>query len=387
LIEAFEIGVSLALRDGVSDSIILAQRNLAALETAVTSSAFAIQSLRDAGLRAASIPALKVRNQLPSSPVPQVAKNTKLTERDGSGTADDIFVSRGQEKREALNTSGVVPIAAPVGAAKPDLVRLNAPELIFQQPAPISTPDDLTQGMQRVAPIGGEPSQARANLLSAVSVRSDSAPDGGGAAPSTAAPDLPQTPLSVMPPAITLRAMSFGQDESRAGDSGTQSMNLARFSDLHENPWSLDRAEATIMFASGSGDHGNKAEARTHDSEIANATLLPQGPRASVNWGSSPAEFNENANQGGTPKAWVGYPIETSHLADRQRFDKQRNSVAPDVQRDEKQTLTGDVYLDGMLVGRWVSRFLQKQAERAEVGPTGFDAKRGRLLPGVTVGG
>jgi hypothetical protein len=40
-----------------------------------------------------------------------------------------------------------------------------------------------------------------------------------------------------------------------------------------------------------------------------------------------------------------------------------------------------------MLVGRWVSRFLLKQAERADAGPTGFDAKRGRLLPGVTVGG
>jgi hypothetical protein len=47
----------------------------------------------------------------------------------------------------------------------------------------------------------------------------------------------------------------------------------------------------------------------------------------------------------------------------------------------------GDVFLDGMLVGRWMSRFLNREAERASAGPTGFDARRGRLLPGVTVGG
>ena len=47
----------------------------------------------------------------------------------------------------------------------------------------------------------------------------------------------------------------------------------------------------------------------------------------------------------------------------------------------------GDVFLDGMLVGRWMSRFLTREAERASAGPTGFDARRGRLLPSVTVGG
>jgi hypothetical protein len=47
----------------------------------------------------------------------------------------------------------------------------------------------------------------------------------------------------------------------------------------------------------------------------------------------------------------------------------------------------GDVFLDGMLVGRWMSRFLNREVSRASAGPTGFDPRRGRLLPGVTVGG
>jgi len=47
----------------------------------------------------------------------------------------------------------------------------------------------------------------------------------------------------------------------------------------------------------------------------------------------------------------------------------------------------GDVFLDGLLVGRWMSRFLNREASRASAGPTGFDPRRGQLLPGVTVGG
>jgi len=42
--------------------------------------------------------------------------------------------------------------------------------------------------------------------------------------------------------------------------------------------------------------------------------------------------------------------------------------------------------LDGMMVGKWLSRHLNRQAMRAASGPTAFDARRGRLLPGATVG-
>ena len=48
--------------------------------------------------------------------------------------------------------------------------------------------------------------------------------------------------------------------------------------------------------------------------------------------------------------------------------------------------MEGDVFLDGALMGRWISRLLTRDAERASVGRTGFDIRRGRLLPGPTVG-
>ena len=50
------------------------------------------------------------------------------------------------------------------------------------------------------------------------------------------------------------------------------------------------------------------------------------------------------------------------------------------------QHIQGDVFFDGVQVGRWISRFLSKEAGRASSGPTGFDSRRNALLPGATVG-
>ncbi len=54
--------------------------------------------------------------------------------------------------------------------------------------------------------------------------------------------------------------------------------------------------------------------------------------------------------------------------------------------RSTDQQVQGDVFLDGVQVGRWMSRMLKREAERASVGRTGFDGRRGLLLPGPTVG-
>ncbi len=59
---------------------------------------------------------------------------------------------------------------------------------------------------------------------------------------------------------------------------------------------------------------------------------------------------------------------------------------APLTEAQGGQAISGDVYLDGVAVGRWMSRMMSKEAERASAGPTGYDLRRGRLLPGPSVG-
>lgn len=62
-------------------------------------------------------------------------------------------------------------------------------------------------------------------------------------------------------------------------------------------------------------------------------------------------------------------------------------STAESRTSDGQHAIEGDVFLDGALVGRWMSHQLTREIERAPAGRTGFDVRRGRLLPGPTVGG
>jgi hypothetical protein len=98
----------------------------------------------------------------------------------------------------------------------------------------------------------------------------------------------------------------------------------------------------------------------------------------------------ETFAQGGVEPAWAGGPA-PAQLGSAPGFPQARPAAegpaAPQAQAREAGPQGGDVILDGMKVGRWMSRLLDREAGRASAGPTGFDARRGQLLPGVTVGG
>ncbi len=98
--------------------------------------------------------------------------------------------------------------------------------------------------------------------------------------------------------------------------------------------------------------------------------------------------------------AHAGADVDAAGVVARARGGRLERRVGEDVnlrsdplRRSDETSATGggsvggDVFLDGALLGRWVSRLLTRDAERASVGRTGFDIRRGRLLPGPTVGG
>jgi hypothetical protein len=111
-------------------------------------------------------------------------------------------------------------------------------------------------------------------------------------------------------------------------------------------------------------------------------------------WEPSPPARLEYGHHGGTLAA-AAAPIAAAPLfaaaasgvqAPVDSVQDQRPAAPPAAQAQHGPN-EGDVFLDGMLVGRWMSRFLDQEAGRAATGPTGFDPRRGRLLPGATVGG
>ena len=62
------------------------------------------------------------------------------------------------------------------------------------------------------------------------------------------------------------------------------------------------------------------------------------------------------------------------------------SAMAPPARDQEKGTSEGDVYLDGMRVGRWMVDTLSRQAARAPAGRAAFDPRLGLTWPGTQQG-
>jgi hypothetical protein len=386
LIEAFEIGVSLALQDGVSDGLSLAQRNLAALEKAVSSSGVAIQSLRDAGLRASSIPVSISRDQPPSSPVPQGVKNTKLVEPGADAIVQGVIDDSQPDTKEISNIHSVVEPADQAGVLTPDQTQMSVFSVALQPQAKAPTRDDRPADLRAGEPVASEQIYKHEHSPSAPPAMEIPAPESSGLVFAMATPVQQPSP-SIVPPAISHGQIPIENLNSADCISRPQSIGLALFSDLNVGARSSEQSDAKTMVVAVSEVRGSQVETQIQESSTAKAPVLPRNETDSGDWKTSPVFQKEDRTAGFKHGAWPGYPTERPRVSDTPMVDDQRKSHAPQLRRNHPQASSGDVYLDGMLVGRWVSRFMQKQAERADAGPTGFDAKRGRLLPGVTVGG
>ena len=79
-------------------------------------------------------------------------------------------------------------------------------------------------------------------------------------------------------------------------------------------------------------------------------------------------------------------PPDGSGDSENHRAEREQAPAAPTPSASTSGPMEGDVFLDGALLGRWMSKHLTQQAGRASTGPTGFDPRRGRLLPGAAVG-
>jgi hypothetical protein len=80
-------------------------------------------------------------------------------------------------------------------------------------------------------------------------------------------------------------------------------------------------------------------------------------------------------------------PAPTNAVAsDRLATAPTASAVAPPTHEQEGGTSEGDVYLDGMRVGRWMVDTLSRQAARAPAGRAAFDPRLGMTWPGTQQG-
>jgi hypothetical protein len=387
LIEAFEIGVSIALQDGVSDSIGVAQRNLAALERAVNASGVAIKSLLDAGSRAASIPVMSSRDQPVSPAVAQGKKNVHSIEQAEHGFASQARGAPDAGKKDFAESIPVFPPAGTTGDSVDNRQATLAPIATIELSAPSSTSYGGMAAFRGPETSSKSISQSHITEHSPPALRTLSSPESREAAPVAVVPISPQRSPYAAPSATPPHQVQSSDADSRRGSSSPHGIELFQFSHSIEHSWLIDRAKDNETIPVTSEELPSQSEIRTWTDSTAKAPLTANYVKITGDRGGAPPVVRRVPSNQAAQTPWPDHLAETMQAPDSPRIEKQQRSVAPQTQRQEPTATTGDVYLDGQLVGRWVSRFLQKQAERADAGPTGFDAKRGRLLPGVTVGG
>ncbi len=335
MIEAFEIGVSLALRDGVSEGIAAARRDMALVEAAIRGTGVSLRDLQRAGNRALDTTryrGLQIRDQNRVSPdTRRVVDTAKQRDDGGALLHGTVFLPAlvGQETKPVA--AGVAPA---MQATTQDAVSDRAWVAPAARPAVREVPDavSLEESPRVFAPV---------TMVADRTVRTI---DENGAADTAREPAgwLGMVPGSVVAPPASAMPISAAPVNIQIAGPQPRPAEV-------EQPW--------VPY-----DAGGAPMAR------------PTGPMAyfaGVSTAAAPCWSDQRsvaANAVGTPPSAPQRPP---------------SEGAPE---EAPTAMRGDVFLDGALVGRWMSRFLAKQAGRAAVGPTGFDPRRNPVLPGPTIG-
>jgi hypothetical protein len=410
LIEAFEIGVSLALRDGVSDSIAQAQRNVEALQKAVDANGLSVRALRDAGARAVSLVSVQPQQEKVQRKPHQRVADAHIAEiaPARADISQPVAIDRAESpallvperieveriiEREPVEAAGDRMMSAPVNVrlAPRDERSMEgndvAPSIFSREgtapqriefAAPLDGRADIVPQTQPVAPTA----QPEEQVLSVPSGVGEPLPVYPG--PQTvAAPEGVKAVLSAVPQATT----------PPNNDFLTLSLSQSNFSSMSFGGLTKTGSDDLAPVAQGVSDV-NEFPSRLADRGTLESSLLVKPAAPDINsqgWPApgSMASRDQDVDDPGAQGDWYSSltTMRTGLATTLPRADTAPQSVAPQARGSIEEPPGGDVYLDGVLVGRWMSRFLKREAERADSGPTGFDARRGRLLPGVTVGG
>jgi hypothetical protein len=418
LIEAFEIGVTLALRDGVSESIAQAQRNVEALEKAVNANGLSVRALREAGARAISLVGFQpAQGKVQKKAEPRIAQpdlaeaaprladisrpvQTEPSDAPVLHAPDRIEISRVVERVSTETTrEGIA--AAPVDAVpsprdEPALGRNDHVAPILPQEITQSQKIDFAASTDELtdrAPQAEFAAPASRPDVQSLPVAGEAEqPVWASPAPLPAAtPDQKTDVLPAVPPAVmaengAIHTISLAQNNPTIFNAG--SLQQTVLDDWVPRPAQSEDAVAQDSSTDvegkpyRAGDRATFASPRV-DTPVAPNTYRDPEPQ------QDPISLRDPRLDEPLRAAWYSsstrfHTVVTGALP---QAESAPQSVAPQERGHAQGAAGGDVFLDGALVGRWVSRFLRREVERADAGPTGFDAKRGRLLPGVTVGG
>jgi hypothetical protein len=380
--EAFEIGVSIALSDELSSGVAKAQQEIACLQKAVSASGLGIDAIRNTAFKTASVGGL-------SQSAPQLKQSLGWGAE--TGIADGIF-SKPEISRKTGQSDNQANAADELLDAKSIMALSKVTRVDLANNASVSQINDRAPPTAR--PVLSPGSHRSLNSF---------ASDGGRSLPNA---------QSVSP-----------KDDGDMSHLATLGAMNSRFdnSDAYAPPGAFDsrpgtEAQSAELEAAGRGHLGPVGVplSNLQSPRLANLSLLQMSDKAADfdDATADPAPFLANAPvypqihstmQMPVAPAGSSSPPQPSHGAERSfrtgAGDLRSLMTSPPALRSDQRGLDagsesdsaqrqsqGDVFLDGILVGRWISRYLRRESERANNGPNGYNPRRSQLLPGVTVG-
>jgi hypothetical protein len=371
--DVYEIGVSLALDEGVSAGIQKARRDMAELAGVLQFGGVSVQTLRETAERALRTP-FWGRPETPPAVRIEPTTEPAWTPADRSDAAP---------KRPSANETATATIPMPVVQAAP---LAWPPALPPSAPAPReATPVERLRGIDPE----GSPESPVAPAMAELVIVAQPAPIAPQAAQTVAAIEKFAAPdpgtSAVTPPAPLWRQSApvdlLPEPAAWVPELPARPASLPLLTRIQQQPGvsppsPMPEVAGYAVAAAAPGRPAPlPAPLPVSVLQGAGAPPAPGPAYAAPGAPASPQEDSPGAEaMGQMPMAPPTAP-------------PSRPAAPMSVSRPAPGPNEGDVFLDGQLVGRWMSRFLNREAGRASSGPTGFDARRGQLMPGPTVGG
>jgi len=335
--EVFEIGVALALSDGVSEEMARLRRDMARWQAGLRAGGVPVAALHRAAGRAQSVSGAAVAERVVVPKTVPVPPSVPPWADQGAAPAPDVARHRpeaGVPERAPAQVPGERLVAV-VQAAAPQPVAPSGQQARPLQQAPRAPVPDAAPPAAHLGAIG-ERARQPAAVAMAVAMRP------GAVLPAASPADITRRVDADAP-----------APQSRTGpDRG--------------------HAPAPLVWIHGPGGDAPPG-APVQPAAPVRAAILQQAGAGQAAGGAPVVQPAGGAGRGQEP-----------------RRNGDTSAASPDpgpAPQGAQGPIGGDVFLDGVLVGKWMSRFLGREAMRAPSGPTGFDPRRGRLMPGATVGG
>lgn len=380
MIDAYEIGIRLALENGVSEGLSVIRRDLLALDAAIAHSAAGLMALQQlaAGVLTPGLPAARPPTPPPARPPapnvpplePVLRSPPAKPERSSTParTVSDIAPSRvepsirppvspklAQPEASGVPAARSVPRAQPIEPAPP---RPVAPRVELTA-SPVSAPTVQPATIVPAAPLKAAtaaPAPTRLMTSPAESV---------SRSPLTSPPSKPSAP-SLSPATNTLRTI--------APPPSPATGRLPRTRELVQTAQTPAAASFPVIAPALNAPPGRLAPTAPPP------TVRPSAPQPSNP--PTPPILRFAAQ----PPALAMAPRQPSLPGAPARRTEQDRSTTP--QRNTPASRDGgDIYLEGSVIGRWLADSLARAASRPASGSTGFDPRVSPVWPGPSIGG